>query len=169
MKMYIFCHSDAEASFIKSCLKSTWKTVPDLPVQFNLSHLLKLLSPLHRDRIERILASCLLYSSRYEDTKVMMSEEHPGLRMMMINLRNIPGSDPPIGKTSSGEDCCQLAILYHWTCPRTDSPSSIPLSGSTPGQNVRASRGRKISASLALEKKMLSIVDVFAVFPVSNL
>ena len=90
MKMYIFCHSDPEASFIKSCVKSTWKTVPDLPVQFNLSHLLKLLSPLHRDRIERILASCLLYSSRYEDTKVMMSEEHQGLRMMMINLRDIP-------------------------------------------------------------------------------
>ena len=166
---YNIYFSDPESSFIKSCVRSSWKSVPDLPVQFNLSNLLKLLSPLHRDRIERILASCLLYSSRYEDTKIMISQEHQGMRMMVINLRNIPGSDPPIGKTSSGEECCHLAILYHWTCPRTDSNSSIPLSGSAPGQNVRASRGRKISASLALEKKMLSIVDVFAVFPVPKM
>ena len=29
-------------------------------------------------------------------------------------------------------------------------------------------RGRKMSASLALEKKMLSIVDVFGVFPLPS-
>ena len=51
---------------------------------------------------------------RYEDTKVMGVKSHAEYRMMTVNLRNIPGSDPPVGKTTSGETCSQLAILYHW-------------------------------------------------------
>ena len=51
---------------------------------------------------------------RYEDTKVMSVRSHAEYRMMTVNLHNIPGSDPPVGKTTSGETCSQLAILYHW-------------------------------------------------------
>ena len=39
---------------------------------------------------------------------------HSEYRMTTINLHNIPGSDPPVGKTGSGETCSGLAILYHW-------------------------------------------------------
>ena len=150
------CYSESESSFIKACFLSKWGMVPDIPEPFNLSQVLSFMYPLHRERLERILASCLLYSSRYGDTSVLMSPSHPELRLMSINLHHIPGSDPPVGETSGGEVCSRLAILYHWACPRSEGPPTLPAPGH---------RGRKMSASLALEKKMLSIVDVFAVFP----
>ena len=58
-------YNEAETAFIRASLGHAWGTVPpDLPGQFNLSQLLTYLTPLHRDRLERLLASCLLYCSR---------------------------------------------------------------------------------------------------------
>ena len=142
-----------------------WNKVVDMPDQFNMTHLLTYLSDLHRERLERILATCLLYCSRYQDTRVIMIKQQPQCRMMIINLDNIPGSDPPVGHTPAGEACSSLAILYHWSCPRSVVTTNVSQHQTSPGP---ASRGRKISASLALEKKMLSIVDVFAVLPSPN-
>ena len=51
------------------------------------------------------------------------------------------------------------------SCPRTSSGVSVQLPDVTRGP---VNRGRKMSASLALEKKMLSIVDVFGVFPLPS-
>ena len=148
-----------EAQFIQLCLQSEWSELPCLPSPCNLSHLLAFLSALHQERLDRILATCLLYCSRYEDTLVSVSPQYEDMRMMKINLQNIPGSDPPVGSTVSGVACSHLAILYHWSCPRSPPSTSSLL----PPQ--RNSASRKISASLALERKMLSIVDVFAVIP----
>ena len=151
--------SEVETQFIQHCLQSEWLELPDLPSPCNLSHLLAFLSELHQERVDRILATCLLYCSRYADTGVSVSSKFEDMRMMKINLENIPGSDPPVGSTVSGLACSHLAILYHWSCPRSSaSTSGLATTG---GQR----NSRKISASLALERKMLSIVDVFAVIP----
>ena len=115
-----------------------------------------------QERLDRILASCLLYCSRYPDTLVSLSHRYQDLRLMRVNLDNIRGSDPPVGRTVSGRACSQLAILYHWTCPVTSSASS-PAAASQ-----RGGASRKLSASLALERKMLSIVDVFAIIPLPH-
>ena len=116
------CFSEPESVYIRSCMKVLWNTVVDMPDQFNMTHLLTYLSDLHRERLERILATCLLYCSRYQDTRVIMIKQQPQCRMMIINLDNIPGSDPPIGQTPDGEPCSSLAILYHWSCPRSRAP-----------------------------------------------
>lgn len=159
-------YSETESMFITASLKLLWNTVPELPKPFNLSNLLSFLSALHKERLERIMASCLLYSSRYNDTQVIMLQDNPTCRMMMVNLCNIPGSDPPVGKTVDGEPCSCLVILYHWTCPRS---TSNQMTQNFECQPHMAYRGRKISASLALERQMLSIVDVFAVLPAPSL
>ena len=58
-------YNEAEAAFIRASLGQAWGGLPpDLPGQFSLSQLLTYLTPLHRDRLERLLASCLLYCSR---------------------------------------------------------------------------------------------------------
>ena len=52
------------------------------------------------------------------------------------------------------------------SCPRAGgSGVDVKLPDVTRGP---MNRGRKMSASLALEKKMLSIVDVFGVFPLPS-
>lgn len=61
-------YNEAEVAFIRASLSHTWGSVPpDLPGQFTLSQLLTFLTPLHRERLERLLASCLLYCSRCPD------------------------------------------------------------------------------------------------------
>ena len=58
-------YNEAEVAFIKASLEHAWGCVPpDLPGQFSLSQLLTSLTPLHRERLERLLASCLLFCSR---------------------------------------------------------------------------------------------------------
>ena len=57
-------YNEAETAFIRASLAHSWGGVPALPAQFSLSQLLTYLTPLHRDRLERLLASCLLYCSR---------------------------------------------------------------------------------------------------------
>ena len=96
-----------------------------------------------------------------------MISESPQHRMMIINLDNIPGTTPPIGETDSGDQCRHLAILYHWPWPRSDQSTSVTTPVSPVSASVKTSAfRRKISASLSLERKMLSIVDVYAIFPV---
>ena len=61
-------YNEAEVAFIRASLEDTWGSVPpDLPDKFTLSQLLTFLTPLHRERMERLLASCLLYCSRCHD------------------------------------------------------------------------------------------------------
>jgi hypothetical protein len=131
----------------------------EIESSFNLGHLLEFLSPLHQERLPRILATSLLYCGRYEDTQVAVSSSDSTCRMLLVSLSNFPGSDPPAGHTPCGKPCPRLAILYHWANTKVGTPA-------THQQETRTrNNARKISASLALEKKMLSIVDVFAIIP----
>jgi len=128
----------------------------------SLASLLSLLTPLHSERLPRILASSLLYCSRYPETEVstlpQYGEDSPDTRVILLSMANFPGTDPPIGRTPLGRECHRLAVLYHWAQP-PPSPDS-PVEVTVPVRNAR-----KMSTSLALEKKMLSILDVFAMFP----
>ena len=95
--------SESESQFILHCLWSEWGEVPSLPSPYNLSHLLAFLSPLHQERRDRLLASCLLYCSRYQDTSVSLCQGYNNMRIIKINLNNIRGTDPPVGLTVSGQ------------------------------------------------------------------
>ena len=106
--------SDSEAQFVQHCLRSEWGEVPPLPSSYNLSHLLAFLYPLHQERINRLLATCLLFCSRYQDTSVSSCEMYKNMRIMKINLNNIRGSDPPVGVTGSGQVSCMDVYSAKW-------------------------------------------------------
>eukprot|EP00092_Neocalanus_flemingeri_P010917 GFUD01011760.1.p1 GENE.GFUD01011760.1~~GFUD01011760.1.p1 ORF type:complete len:225 (+),score=42.79 GFUD01011760.1:174-848(+) len=152
-------YSPAEEASIRLATDNLWENKLDVESPLNLGHLLEFLTPLHQERLPRILATSLLYCGRYEDTQVAVSSKDPSCRMLLVSLSNFPGSDPPAGHTPSGQPCPRLAILYHWASPQ------VGAKGPNQEQTRTRNNSRKISASLALERKMLSIVDVFAIFP----
>lgn len=124
------------------------------------AELLRLLTPLHRDRLHRTLARALLYSGGYEDTRVVTSTQRPGHYAIIISMAGIPGSDLPLGHTPEGGACSRLVILFHWS-QASENPTKWRQ------DKVKAEKGkgraRTISTSLELELKMLSIADMFAV------
>merc|ERR1711872_136378 len=122
----------------------------DLSADVDTELLLSLLTPLHRERLPWLLATSLLYCGRYEDTVILSCPQQPSTKILLISMSNLPGSDPPIGCTPLGQACSRLAVFYRWDNPQP----------AIPAPQLRAP-ARKISESLALEKKMLSIVDVF--------
>merc|ERR1711936_557015 len=66
-------------------------------------------------RLPHLLASSLLYSGRHNDTRmVFLPPTHPEIRLLLINMANFSGADPPIGRTPRGLLCSRLAVLYHW-------------------------------------------------------
>ena len=52
--------------------------VPQKKQLVGQAELLRLLTPLHRDRLHRTLARALLYSGGYEDTRVVTSTQRSG-------------------------------------------------------------------------------------------
>merc|ERR1712071_532331 len=65
----------------------------------SLAPLLELLSPLHRDRLPRILATALLYCGRYPDTAVVaLPASHPTTRLLLLT----PGRALPLGQPWQG-------------------------------------------------------------------
>ena len=78
-----------------------------------------------------------------------------------MSLANIPGSDLPLGQTPGGRSCTRLAILFHWASPEDRQDK---VRGPVEVTKYR-NRVRTISDSLAMEIKMLSITDVFAILP----
>ena len=58
---------------------------------FNLSHLLEFLTPLHQERLPRILATSLLYCGRFDDTQVAVAAQDPSFRVLLVSLNNFPG------------------------------------------------------------------------------
>ena len=63
-------YSEVEEEALRGCLASLWGEVPAPPRPLTLPRLLAGLTQHHRDRLPRLLASCLLYSARYSDTQV---------------------------------------------------------------------------------------------------
>ena len=84
--------------------------------------------------------------------------------MIVASITNLPQVECPVGQTLGGQDCKRIAFLYLKT------GDSLPVIQKGEGnkqsnRKERTSAARKISASLAHEKKMLSLVDVFAILP----
>ena len=159
ISQFVIQFSPAEEASTLLANANLWGKKLEIDSAYNLWHLLEFLTPLHQERLPRILATSLLYCGRYEDTQVAVSSSDPSCRMLLVSLSNFPGSDPPAGHTPCGQPCPRLAILYHWANPKVGTPAHHQQKTST------RNNARKISASLALEKKMLSIVDVFAILP----
>jgi len=142
---------------------------------------LGLLFPQHRERLPHILASSLLYCSRHQDTRlVYLPSDFPDTRLLILNMSNYMGADPPIGRTPGGSECSRLAVLYHWAGQRdsgSDSGCDTPTEEKVPKKvepeekpagnklMVRVPTARRLSNSLALEKRMMDVMDVFAIFP----
>eukprot|EP00092_Neocalanus_flemingeri_P020889 GFUD01022631.1.p1 GENE.GFUD01022631.1~~GFUD01022631.1.p1 ORF type:complete len:239 (-),score=69.45 GFUD01022631.1:58-774(-) len=160
-------YSLAEETFIRLSASHLWGE--ELPTEspFNLGHLLGLMTPLHQERLPRILAKALLFCSRYEDTKLYSSESLPNSHILLISLSNFPGSDLPLGYTPSGRSCSRLAILYQWASPESNAMKTQKKEKAKGPLEATKARGRvrTISTSLSLEIKMLSITDVFAILP----
>eukprot|EP00090_Calanus_glacialis_P007019 TRINITY_DN15480_c0_g1_i2.p1 TRINITY_DN15480_c0_g1~~TRINITY_DN15480_c0_g1_i2.p1 ORF type:complete len:234 (-),score=80.75 TRINITY_DN15480_c0_g1_i2:136-837(-) len=160
-------YSPSEDEFIRLSTSQLWGEDLLTPSPFNLGHLLGLMTPLHQDRLPRILAKALLFCGRYNDTKLFSSQSHPNSHILLISLSNFPGSDLPLGRTPCGRSCSRLAILYHWASPEIrDLEHQRKEKAKGPLEAAKArGRVRTISTSLAMEIKMLSITDVFAILP----
>ena len=116
--------SSIEEEVIQSVARQLWfgddkAQATDLPSPLSQSDLLQHLTPLHRDRLHRLLARALLYCGRYDDTQVLASISHPSYYIITIPMIHVVGSDLPLGHTPgpSGSPmvpCTRLAILFHW-------------------------------------------------------
>ena len=62
--------SSAEEQLIRLSTSHLWGEDLSVRSPFSLEQLLELLTPLHQDRLPRILARALLYCGQYQDTKV---------------------------------------------------------------------------------------------------
>ena len=126
--------------------------------------------------LSETIAMGLLYCGRYEDTTILQSTANKQLRAIVINMDNYPMVKKPVGQypTKSGPPvpCRRLALLYFKSDKDEDlinmealaaSPQSS-ATASVPPPAVMARRN--ISESLAMEKKMLSFVNVFAILPI---
>merc|ERR1712055_278908 len=160
-------YSSAEDAFIRLSTTPLWgEQLPSMS-PINLGHLLEFMTPLHRERLPRILANALLYCSRYKDTKLYYSESFPNSQILLVSLSNFPMSDLPLGQTSTGLSCSRLAILYHLHSPDIQPLHSSALEtekkesprgsrrGSLQLETMKIKRRvRNFSQSLALESKM---------------
>ena len=127
----------------------------------------------------------LLYCGRHKDTTIIQSTTNKHLRAIIINMDNYPMVEKPIGhipqKVSppgggkpSLMECRRLVLLYFKSANDEDllnmealaaSPPSVSLPRQPGGPSPAMMAGRNISESLALEKKMLSFINLFAILP----
>ena len=129
--------------------------------------------------LSETIAMGLLYCGRYEDTTILQSTANKQLRAIVINMDNYPMVKKPVGQypTKSGPPvpCRRLALLYFKSDKDEDlinmealaaSPTSAAASATASVPPPAVMARRNISESLAMEKKMLSFVNVFAILPI---
>ncbi|XP_040579259.1 uncharacterized protein [Lepeophtheirus salmonis] len=124
----------------------------------NQGHLLDFFTPQMKESLPRIVATGLLFSGRYDDTKVYQNIDDPNNNVIALNMMH-HNFESPIGKTMNGTLCNQIALLYF------SPPEDHNLAQLSP-RKERRNQARRISESLALEKEMLSLINVFAIFPI---
>ena len=128
--------------------------------------------------LSETIAMGLLYCGRYEDTTILQSTANKQLRAIVINMDNYPMVEKPIGhypkKSGPPVPCRRLALLYFKSAKDEDLINMEALAASPPTSAMKMSpptappammAGRNISESLAMEKQMLSFVNVFAILP----
>jgi len=161
-------YSTTEEEVIREVSARLWSAEEtDLGLASPLSQgaLLQLLTPHNRDRVHRLVARALLYSSVSPDTRVYASLARPEYHAIIISMERVAGlagADLPLGHTPQpgGVACSRLAILFHWAQPSQPAPATSKWRADN---NRPGARTRKISTSLELELKMLSITDMFAI------
>ena len=106
--------------------------------------------------LKGIMANCLLFCGRYEDTEILQNPENNQQRMLLINAEHFPNIRLPVGELSDGISCRRLAMIYYKRQEMEKPPTA---------KSFAKNPTRKISASLALEKKMLAHIHLVAVAP----
>jgi len=100
----------------------------------NQKGLNKLFTKDNQVRLPRTLSNSLLYCGRHSDTKIYTNPEDTMQRYILINLRNFPYINFPIGHVpdySEGDSsprlqqCEKLAVLYFKLTNDAPSPSSL--------------------------------------------
>ena len=95
--------------------------------------------------ISGVVANCLLYCVRYDDTIVWTHSENPTWRILVVNTKHIP----TIQKVHiGGKTCDKLAFIYRRSIPR---PKIINTPGSSPNQ-ISGSSPNQVTVSLYLKK-----------------
>merc|ERR1711915_211966 len=153
-------YSSSEEKFIQHSTGLLWNEDVSFQSPIRLDSLLGQMTPLHQTRLPRLLARALLFCARYQDTQLLASNTFSGYHIMLVSLSNLPGSDLPLGQPPLGKPCSRLAVLFHWADTEMGQESA-----STEERVQTSGRIRTFSSSLAMERKILSISDVFAIIP----
>ena len=96
--------------------------------------------------ISGVVANCLLYCVRYDDTIVWTHSENPTWRILLVNTKHIP----TIQKVHiGGKTCDKLAFIYKKSIPQ---PQMINTPGSSPNQ-VSGISPNQVRVSVNLLKK----------------
>lgn len=155
----------------------------------------KLFTKDNQARLPRTLSSSLLYCGRHDDTKIYTDPTDHMQRFFLINLRNFPYINFPVGHVPSDADtskliqCEKLAVIYFKLTNEAPSPYSFGTrkqsaagmlaANDQPEGNQRRrylapgrprerqlSESQKLSESLALEKGLLSRLHFVGIVPV---
>ena len=142
-----------EKSVIKWALKELNVTLEDFK---NQKALTALFGAFHRERLPRIVASALLRCGRRDedDVNVIAMPENSRFGVIVVDLKGLPQMH-----LSNEDKGFKLALVYARMPQEVDVASTRPKS-MTPA--------RKISASLAHEKMLLSLFNLFAIFPIAD-
>lgn len=163
----------------KKAIDDFYKTELDMISQKQFT---SLLPPMIQRDLARVVANCLLYCVRYDDTTVWTHSENPTWRIILVNTKHIP----EVQKVHiGGKTCDKLAFIYKKSIPRQqiiNTPGSSPnqFTGSPTNQvtgaveamemRIRSGSGtykrtRKISQSVSMEHKMVRQINLIAVLP----
>ena len=102
-----------------------------------------------------MVSSALLFCSKFADTEVIKHPDFPQFGVIIVNAKNLPQFEIPL---DVGGRRKRIGFLFE----RDVGQNSLP---DPEEDNVPQTIARKISASLALERKMLSLFSIIAVIP----
>jgi hypothetical protein len=102
----------------------------------------------------------MLYSVRYEDTKLWTNPANNSYRALVVNAKNLPNISLPLAQIGPSKKipCDKLAMIYQKQLenqPRTNREPQDKTHGLT----------RKLSTSLMLERSLLNQIRMIAVVP----
>ena len=116
-----------------------------------------------------ILANCLLYCVRYDDTEIWTNTQNTSHRIISVNIKHIPYVTSPLmflSREGRKLPCEKLAIIYRKPSERQaqadeqDDGNGGVISGSPVNQRIR-----KISRSISIENNLMQQINLLAVVP----
>lgn len=132
----------------------------DVEEKYKQNTFTHLLTTYNRQNLARILANCLLFCGRYEDTEILQNPKDHSQRILLVNLRNLPHMSLPLAEIGpTKRPCHRIAMIYR---KRDAGKHSAAAHSSSRPRSLT----RKISASMAIEKTLLNQIHMIAVVPV---